>query len=250
MKSTLLFGITATIILTTACNPVYYSPNSHHVPILKQKGDVRAGAFLSERTKQGNAAYALTDHLGIMVAGAKYKRKPNGETGDNASYGSGRLLEMGLGGFNHIDKHFQIELYGLVGNGRVFNALPYTRVESPETGGFIYARFVRLGVQSAISYTGKFVDVSFATRFLHLNYYQASGSLIHEGIDQVAYIRAHRYHKLIEPSLTVRFGCDPLKFFVQVATSSNHSYREFYQDKGIVSIGMTTAFNSNWKKKP
>jgi hypothetical protein len=243
MKKVLVSCSLFLIVILTSCSPIYYSPNTHNVPILKAKGDVRAGLFAGESRIEGMAAYALKDHLGILLNGGSFNTKDN-DLGDG---GSGKFIETGTGYYKMLNKWFQFESYGLLGYGALENHFPSTVINYPNTTGILNTRFMRLALQSSISCTTRYADFTFSTRLARLNYLNTNGSLIFGNIDQVVFIENRKKHFLIEPALTLRLGYDPIKIQVQLGRSVNTSHADFKQDDVSFTFGILCLLNKKNK---
>jgi hypothetical protein len=231
----LCFVCAISAFIFVGCNPKYYAPNTHNVPLLKQKGNGIASFAAGEARAELQAAYAVADHLGVMLNLASFKPK-NDDEGDG---GEGQLLEAGVGYFRPISESFVFEAYGLAGIGEVENHFPSSISTNPTTSGKIESKLFRVGGQSAIGFKSTYFDVAASARIAALNYHDISGSLIFGGEDQIEYLERQNNHILFEPALTVRGGYKSLKLQIQLGHSFNLSHSDFQQDDGYftVSIG-------------
>ncbi len=225
---------TTCALISIGCNPKYYAPNTHNVPLLQQKGNGVALFAAGEARAELQGAYAVADHFAVMLNLASFKPKDD-EEGDG---GEGQLFEAGVGYFHPFRKSFVFEAYGLAGIGDVENHFPSSISTNPATTGKIKSKLFRIGVQSAIGFTSKHFDVAASTRISALNYHDISGSLIFGGEDQVAYLKQQNNHLLFEPALTLRGGYKFLKLQIQLGHSFNLSHSDFQQDDGHFTIGI------------
>lgn len=230
----LVVACTICALISIGCNPKYYAPNTHNVPLLQQKGNGVASFAAGEARAELQGAYAVTNNLALMLNLASFKQK-NDEEGDG---GKGNLLEAGVGYYRGFSKKFVFETYGLAGIGDVENHFPSSVSGNPNTIGKIESKLFRIGVQSAIGFTSKYFDVAASTRITALNYHDISGSLIFGGEDQVVYLNQQNNHMLFEPALTLRGGYKFLKLQVQLGHSFNLSHSDFQQDDGHFTIGV------------
>ncbi|HEX9654432.1 MAG TPA: hypothetical protein VGA99_12030 [bacterium] len=228
------FAAAGFVLLVSGCNPKYYAPNTHNVPLLQQKGNGVATFAAGEARAELQGAYAVTKNLAIMLNLASFKPK-NDEEGDG---GKGQLVEAGLGYYRGFSKNFVFETYGLASIGDVENHFPSSVTNNPTTTGKIESKLFRIGVQSAVGFTSKYFDVAASTRLTALNYHDISGSLIFGGEDQVAYLQGQDKHVLFEPALTLRGGYKSLKLQIQLGHSFNLSHSDFQQDDGHFTIGV------------
>jgi len=212
-------------IAFVGCGPVYYVPNTQNIPVMKEKGQTNLsfGINSSESTDgfELQGAYGLTDKMALQLNSDWVS------SSDESSSGSGHLIELGVGYYKNLSKHFVFETYGLVG----FGSLKYKDTyESPEE---ISAKFIRLGVQPSISFTSKYFIASLSGRVANLNYNSVSGNYI-----DVDYLKTNNSHWLIEPALTVQGGSENVKLQLQFQISENLTDPYFTQDYSLVSIGL------------
>ncbi len=227
------------LLLLCACNPKYYIPNSHNIPLLHEKGE--GTLSLADGDGQGTelqAAYAITNNTALMLNTASFK-----DAGDpSGDGGKGGLLELGLGHYRSLSEQAVFETYVLVGGGDMENHFPSTRANNPSTTGKIESKLIRYGFQSAVGFKSKVIDIALSTRITRLNYSDISGSLLFSGVDQIEYLKQRRNHWLFEPALTLRIGYDPLKLQLQVSESENLSHSDFRQDEIQFTAGVVYRF--------
>ena len=113
MKKNLWFLLPALILLVSSCSSVYM-PNTPNTPMLTKKGELYSGGHI---TLKGNAsftsAYAVSDHVGIILNGAFMNQNKNKKDFRH------HLLEAGGGYFTTFgNKNNRVlEIYGGLGRG-------------------------------------------------------------------------------------------------------------------------------------
>lgn len=109
-------SLIALIALLSACSSVYM-PNVPNTPMLSAQGEFNAGAHLSLKGNLNlNAAYAVSDHIGVIASGSTIGNKRSKKEFDN------QLLEFGIGFIDRFgeDKSRIFEVYGGVGKGSTY----------------------------------------------------------------------------------------------------------------------------------
>lgn len=245
MRKFQFFGLLL-VILAAGCKPNYYVPNAQNVPMLREKGEVRLSA-IAGGLGELQAAYQVKNNLGIMLNVGSIKQEDNEIEGNG---GSGRLFEGGAGYSRDLGNKFRFEGYGLFAGGRMENHFNNpgsvdstgTVIDPATYFGDIKASLIRLGIQPAIGYSGKYFEAIFSVRVSNLHFSGVQGNLKNEGLDEIAKLKDQSSSFLFEPALTLRAGWDPIKLQVQAQTSRNLSHRDFYQSGGGISIGLTARF--------
>jgi hypothetical protein len=212
-------------IAFVGCGPVYYVPNTQNVPVMKEKGQTNLsfGINSSESTDgfELQGAYGLTDKMALQLNSDWVS------SSDESSSGSGHLIELGVGYYKNLSKHFVFETYGLLG----FGNLKYE--ENYNEPSEIKANFIRVGLQPSISFTSKYFIASLSGRIANINYNSVSGNYY-----DVDYLKTNNSHWLIEPALTVQGGSENVKLQLQFQISENLTDPYFTQDYSLVSIGL------------
>ena len=228
------FMCVAWVLLWSSCSPKYYVPNTHNTPLLQQKGEGTFSFAAGEWRSEFQGAYAVTPNVAVMLNTAFF-RPEDDEEGDG---GKGQLFEVGLGYYRGLPKKIAFETYALLGIGHVENHFPSTLTDHPSTTGEIESTLLRYGIQPAVGFQSKYLDVSVSARITGLNYGNHSGSLVFSGEDQVAYLRRKNTHLLVEPALTMKMGFDFLKLQMQLGHSFNVNNPAFRQDEGHFTLGI------------
>lgn len=222
-------------LLVSACNPIYYSPNTQDVLLPSSAGDVALAVFSDGNRIEAQAAYAPTDAFSLQLNGGVFDR---GNDEDVEDGGSGRFLELGAGYSQPLGENLAWEVAGLLGAGSVKNDFPSTRDANPETTGRLEADLLRFGIQPAIGYRSPYFEAAVSSRLVGLSYRNVSGSLIFGGEDQVAMLEDAGTYFLAEPALTLRAGLENVKLQVQAARSFNLTDSDFRQDESMFTIGV------------
>ncbi len=238
MKDTFKFMLLLSAILLTACNPKYYTPNTHNVPLLTEKGESNLTICGSANQVEFQGAYGVSDQIAILANGGLFIPKDL-ENGDG---GSGKFLELGSGYFKELSHNFVFETYFLLGMGSLENHLPSTTTANPLTKGKIEANLFRLGLQPNLGYKTKYFSMALSSRLVHISYYKINGDLIYEQVNQSDYLNKHASNFLIEPALTIRGGVEKVKLQIQIGYSFNVSNPDFRQDKSFATVGLNFNF--------
>src|SRR6056297_213766 len=96
-----------------SCSPEYI-PNMANSPMFSNKGEFQANIATGTSNFDAQAAYAITDHIGIMVNGS-YGNETNDTTDD---YHKHSFIEGGLGYFENLGESLRYEIYGGYGIGK------------------------------------------------------------------------------------------------------------------------------------
>ncbi len=224
------------VILFASCNPIYYIPKTQNVPLLSEKGEFNGSFQFNFIQIELQGAYALTNDVGILVNTGIYPLSSNGTMG--------KYADVGIGYFTRLSEEsdFMFETYGLYGIGNINNIFPATVNDYPNTTGNLDVIMHQYGIQPAIAYKRKNIEVAFSTKYSYLNYGKIKGSLIHKHEDQNQYIQDHRTNILLEPAFTFRFGFNSIKFTNQIGRSFNLNHPDFKQDRLFATGGIIITF--------
>ncbi len=219
----------------TSCNPIYYSPNSHNVPLLTKSGEASLTAAGNADQLEFQGAYAVTDKIGLQAQGGLFR--PSEE--ENGTGGSGHFIEAGAGYLHPFGTHWIMEGYGLVGLGRVEN---HFRNDAPgptnPTVGDLKSSIFRWGIQPNLGYKSPYFSAAMSTRLVHLLYHDVEGDLIYNNVDQVSFLQENNSYVLFEPALTLRGGFKKVKLQLQICLSYNITDPDFFQDGNLVTLGL------------
>ena len=219
-KNHILIFISCSVLFMPSCK-IMYTPNMQNVPLLKEKNEVRATVGFSDY----QAAYALTNNIGIMVNG-QYKKPTWTLTSGSTEYkyeSKKTLIEGGAGYFKPLGKNGIFETYAGGGMGSV----TFDRSYSDTTGGpstsfdKYSAKTTRYFIQPSIGLSIENLDFAFSTRFVSLKFsnidtagYTPNGLFEQDlsDLDKTTYM-------FIEPALILRLGWKYVKFHFQALLS-------------------------------
>lgn len=221
-------------ILFAGCNPKFYSPNSHNLPLITSKGEKSLGVSGNGDRVEVQGAYGVSKNFAVKADGSFFIPKDL----DNGNGGSGKYFEIGGGYFKPLAGDFVFETYGLLGFGDMENHLPSTVSDNPSTTGDISANVLRYGIQPGFGYKRPNFSIALSSRFVNLNYSNIKGDLIFNGENQADYLNANKSNFLIEPALTLRGGLENIKLQLQFGYSLNASNSEFRQDDSFLTFGL------------
>lgn len=212
------------MFILCCCSPCYYVPNAPNVPFFKEKNN--AGVSFSYQL--GNissgvnlqAAYALTDHLGLMMNFNYFGGRQESVTffgmDEEVRY-NGNMLEFGAGYFLPVKTNFVFETYAGMGFGGVENNSTFYPAGNRINN---HVRFRRYFVQPAFGWIANehfLLGLSVRTGMLH--YYDLN---IKTGDDTDIYALMDIKNNpsfVVEPALTMRTGGEIVKFQLQMITS-------------------------------
>lgn len=233
--TTLILGA----ILSSSCNPKFYSSNTQNVPLISGEGETNLTLAGNGNQVEFQGAYGLSPSISIKGNGSFFIP----EDLDNGDGGSGKYFEAGIGYFRALPGNFVFENYGIIGFGSVENHFPSTVAANPGTTGKVDATVFRYGINPAFGYKTSKFSAAVSSRFSNLRYSGISGSLIYDGVDQSDYLEENKSNILLEPAITLRGGFNKIKLQVQYGYSFNLSNQDFRQDKDYVTIGLNFNFN-------
>jgi hypothetical protein len=249
MSSMVKLGLTAGLLAAmSACSPMFYVPNAHNVPMLMGRGDGSVSGQVNGFGVEVQGAYAIRDHLGIVInaSGGRDKNETRDtiEARDELS-GDGTLIEAGVGYFRRFaDNRFVWENYALLGIGNIENVLTPTGTTPPPPQSSMAATYMRFAIQPSLAFHSKHFDVAASVRVGGLRYSAASGRLVFEEVEQVAYLNGLDTQFLVEPAVTVRAGWHPVKVLAQMGSSRNLTTPEFRQVENYVALGLVYTFKN------
>lgn len=236
----LLFPLCLGALVFTSCSPMYYSPNTHNVPMIAEKDQ-----FVGTLAGTGNqvdvqTAYNISKSIGVQLNGGLILPKDL----DNGNGGSGKFGEAGVGYYKKLGNALVFETYALAGVGAMENHLPSTIDSAKTTTGNISAGLTRYSIQPAIGFVTANLSIIFSTRLSSLNYSNITGSLVYKNEDQVAYLKHNANTYLAEPAITARLGTRSLQLQAQVGRSFNLTNNTFLQATGYVTLGLHLRLNN------
>ena len=218
--------VTALFVLFS-CSPVYV-PNVVNTPMLSSKHEFQAGVYSGIAGVDPQFSYAITNNWGVMLNGSFTRR---GEMhSDNFRHQS--FVELGSGFFNSFSERGVFEFYG--GGGYGVLQSQYT---SSLWKDYNNVELFRFFLQPSVGLSGTFADISFASRFVFVQYVQSN----------VVAMGA-----FAEPVVTARVGYKYLKAVMQFGVSlpivpqSSMGKTNFQYQPIIFSAGIHAIFNKQY----
>jgi hypothetical protein len=228
----------AALLVTVACSPRYYVPNTQNVPLIGARGQATMSVAGNRNQVELQGAYGVSDAVAVQVNGGLVI-PPDEENGNG---GSGKLIEGGVGYFRNLSPAVLFDVYALAGVGTLENHFPGTVTANPGTTGEVSASLRRFGIQPSISYHTDNWSITGSARLARLSYHNVEGSLIFDGVNQVDYLNANASHNLFEPALTLRGGIGRFQVQVQASRSVNLTDSAFKQDESLITVGAVLRF--------
>ena len=151
------------VLLLTSCK-ILYIPTTHNSPMLSNKNEFQVSALVGTGVNL-QSAYAVTDHVGLMLNGFFLSSNKEMDLGSDSTKKINELwlnFEAGAGYFTKVLDVFTFEIYAGGGTGRVpgdFRNVNYT-YDGTQT-----APMSKLFIQPAIGFRSKIVDISGVSRF-------------------------------------------------------------------------------------
>ena len=229
------------VLLYVGCSPVYYVPDTQNVPLLTKESDTFVSLHLvgnSDKKTGLQGAYAVTDNIGLQLNGSLFSVAND----KNGNGGNGGLINVGAGYFFCLANHLVFDCYALVGYGEMenhfaagideFSGDPLSNV------GSISSRFATYCVQPSFGFTSRWFDIAASVKFSGVSYFNITGNLVYNNINQVHYLRSHGNQLFVEPALTVRAGYAPIKVQFQIGMSRNLMTHGFPQHEHYTSFGL------------
>ncbi len=243
--------------LLSGCIHYYYVPNIQNVPMFTEKDEYRMSVSygLSESVStEIQAAYSVTDHLGVMTNWISARGIDN----DENSWGTGNFLEGGLGYFRPLGKSGVVELYGGAGGSRQHHQYgirdfdPYDTTIINNNAGTSVLSFARLFVQPSMGMSWKAFDFAFSTRFCSLFFNKIDNQIDRTRneyeFNKLDFLVHNRNHLYFEPAITIRCGWDLVKVQLQGSMASYFNSKHYFDDYHI-TLGIYGAISGKeWKQ--
>ena len=228
------------VLLLTGCVTLY-KPNLVQSPLLKNKGDFNSTAAVGlsgAGTYNLQAAYAISDHTGLMANGMYHYRKTEGGDGsvDKLNVYS---LEVGAGYFNRFanDKGL-LQFYGGAGVGNTSDKLHNVQQVPPE----VKASYNNIFIQPGIAFINKNMEMAFDLRCNYVNINNIHAYLYDQfewwNTDFHYYSDTSFYFVNLEPTFTMKIGGKKVKGFIQsgITIPTIHSDSYFLANSSSMAI--------------
>jgi hypothetical protein len=198
-KMSIVFSLFIFIVTFQSCAPEYI-PNMVNSPMFSNKGEFQANAGAGTSDLDVQVAYAMTDHIGVMVNGSFADRTKD----STDKFHKHIILEGGVGFYDKFGEIGRYEIYGGYGTGRVEGK--YENIFS--INQIADARYNRFFIQPGIGIATGIYDGSFTSR-IALVQMNPNGAVFETG----------NYHGFLEPVFTSKIGYKYLKFTFQIGFS-------------------------------
>jgi hypothetical protein len=240
LVSKYLFLVLATLSVV-ACRPVYSMSPAVNTPNFEKKGELTIEGFAGTGYG-GQAAYALTNHWGIMGSGT-YINQSN-KAGDVS--GSGHLIEAGTGYFDAFGKDnvFRFGTYVGYGRGEIQNNL--------KGFGSSKVNLVRRFIQPSIGYVteNRVFEFIYSLKLSRLRYSNHQDNYTDKSFS-TTFDKLKKPYTIYENIFCMSVGSPKFKVFAQVvaAQAFNEATRlDLNLDSGIY-LGLQARFNTVKSKK-
>ena len=232
----MLFVITGCVTL--------YKPNTIQSPLPKEKCELHASASLGlsgSGLLNPGAAYALTDHAGLMVNGMYHHRNlgtiDSSDEKLNIFFG-----EAGAGYFTSFgsNKSGLFQCYSGVGLGSSSDRIDNPNTLSPE----VNAKYYNLFIQPGLAFTNKNFEVAFDIRANYVCLYKIHAFMYDQFDFRNTNFQYHSDTSLsfinLEPTITIKAGGVRLKGILQLGTTIPTVHSKSYFDVNTASMLMLT----------
>lgn len=220
-------------LLISACAPVYV-PSTQHTHLMDDKGELHVATHGGTNGVDMQAAYALTNHMGLMAAASYGSAKQEG----NSDHHIHQYGELGITYFQPLGKIGRYEALAGTGFGsaEVVDHFVFLGPEEVQATG----QFNKIFIQNNIGLETDVLETGLALRLGHLTFYTfktASGT--HDGPERGTFF---------EPALFARLGWKNVKIESQVGFS--HPLQgdvDFTYKALMLSLGLHLQFNTGGK---
>lgn len=205
-------------MIINSCAPAYV-PNVINAPLLTNKGEVQISLHAGTSGFDPQAAYAITNHLGVM-ANASFMNSTSDTTDNYHKHG---FMELGAGYFTNFGGRFKFETFAGYGAGKI-----EAYYENEQWDSFAKTDVSRYFIQPSLGITSKVVDFGISARFALVNMKQ-------DIVSETAL--------MIEPAATLKVGWDHIKAVAKVGFSApvDKSITFNYQPL-MISLGLQGNF--------
>ena len=221
MRQVIQLVLIGFLLLTTGCVTLY-KPNTVYSPLLKEKGELNTSASLGISgggLYNLQAAYAITDHIGLIGDGMYHSRIAKTNNSTDSGYEKLNIFfgEAGAGYFSKFggEKNGLIQCYGGSGLGRTSDRIFNTSTPNPE----VNAKYFNVFIQPGVAYTSKYVELAFDMRANYVQLYKIHSYLYSKfefwNTDFHYYSDTTLNFVNLEPVITIKVGGDKLKGVVQ-----------------------------------
>ncbi len=209
----------ATNLFLVGCVSLY-KPTVLQSPLLKEKGNARVSGsvgLLGTGLFNLQGAYAPNDHVGVLVGGMYHTERTNEESG-NPEKTSIYYGEVGGGYFTTFggEGNRLFQCYGGAGIGRSNHVMHQNDQSEPRIG----SEYATVFIQPGIAYVSRNFDAALDVRNNVVHLFNTHANLMERfefWNTQSSFVADTTLNfMLIEPTLTLRFGPERVKGFIQV----------------------------------
>jgi hypothetical protein len=235
-------------IFLSGCANTYYIPQSHHVPLFEEEGEISAS---------GKAAAGIY-HTGLDIQFAQSTSNSNAFMA-NAGFNltgegdTGMHLRGGLGKYRKLNRFVVMEAYGGISYGTLKNTHNgpfeevlddegnYTVVPNPIPERTSRVHHGGLWLQPQIGFTTRFFDIALVSGFQYQNFFavRQSGPLEISEQQELFHLRSNKGNFFWEPGIVIRLGWDYVKAELQYMGSVVINNPSLPYEPLRVSLGLT-----------
>jgi hypothetical protein len=219
MKNFAYLLILGAVILFKSCAPAYI-PNVVNTPMLGDRGEFQAAVYTGSSGFDAQAAFAITDNVGLMLNGSFADR--TSDSTDN--FHKHQFVEFAPGYHTKLGQSGRFETFLGFGTGKI-NALYGAGLWDSRSN----VNYNRIFLQPAIGTATDYFDGSFAMRFVYVDLFQEDKS---------------NYGLFFEPVVTAKLGYKYVKAVAQFGFSIpiNGDHVQFNYQPFIFSLGLQGTF--------
>ena len=248
-------------LVCSSCTHYYYAPEDGNLLALNEKGDLKASAAIGGTPSDTRnsmfsfqAGYSPLKNFAIQASYSDlnnfYERKRIGSiymvSGAVGMYYFEDFKRLNESTPDHLSRQgILFDVYVGYGVGEVYN--------SYFGGGRSNFYFNKTYVQGGIHWQGKLIGISFATRFVSVDFDRGilSGNIDTPQWNAIELIQSNNPFFMVETSSRIHIGTKKIKFFFSQATvfPQLFDYRIDYLFKSF-QIGLMADFDAIFEKKP
>ncbi len=259
---TKLIQLLATSLLLMGCVSLY-KPTVVQSPLLKEEGEARVTGsigLLGTGLYNLQGAYAPKEHVGVLAGGMLHTERTNEESG-NPEVTSIYYGEAGGGYYTTFGKKDRglFQCYGGIGMGGS-NSVKHMY---DQTEPRLSANYISAFIQPGIAFASRNFDAALDVRNNVVHLYNTNAYLMEEfefwNTQTTFHADTTMNFLLLEPTLTLRFGPEQVKGFIQLGltfpTWNSDVYFDVFGSSLLLgqffkfSIGITYLFPTKPKKQ-
>jgi hypothetical protein len=236
-----------------SCSHFYYVPNTQNVPLFKEKNEYRFSGTLAagreSSCKEFQAAYSVSDHIGVMT---NFMSAKGGDISDNENWAKGNYFDAAVGYFKPVSKYGVFEIYGGIGgcnqHHHYMTPIYMNGTISSSSAGTSDLFFTKVFVQPSFGFTFKALDIVASTRICLLSFNSVNNQI---SGDENEYNNLKNIsdggHFFIEPAITIRGGWKYVKLQLQASTASYANNPDLHFESYHLSVGLYVSIAGRYK---